>query len=329
MPRLRRSSPSEAGWTRRRSGRGFTYLGTDGAGLAKSDVDRARGLVIPPAWEDVWICPHENGHLQAVGTDQAGRRQYLYHPQWRTRQDAQKFERSHALGKALPTIRRRVRRDLAKSDMSEEKACALAVRLLDVGFFRIGSDSYTDEYGSFGLTTLERSHVHLQSDVATFEFIGKSGVEHSVVVDDETCLPTIRTLRRRRGGFDEFLAYKDGNRWSRLDAVRVNHYVGDVSGLEVSAKDFRTWHGTVLAAVALAESEEAGETKASRKRAVKAAMTEVGEQLGNTATVARNSYVDPRIVDNYESGQTIAMPSARRGAHSLSRVEKEVLRLLG
>ncbi|KRF11359.1 DNA topoisomerase [Nocardioides sp. Soil797] len=331
MTRLRRSSPDQPGWTRRRAGRGFTYRDQDGTRLAEADAERVRSLAIPPAWEDVWICPDEKGHLQAVGTDQAGRRQYLYHPDWRSRRDAEKFDRAQALGKALPAIRERVVDDLARSDLSEATACALAVRLLDVGFFRIGSEAYTDEYGSFGLTTLERTHVRISDGRATFEFGGKSGVEHTVIVDDALCLATIERLRRRRGGFDALLAYKCGRRWARLDATHVNNYLAEVSGLEVSAKDFRTWHGTVLAAIALAESDEAGQSKASRKRAVRAAMTEVGEFLGNTATVARSAYVDPRILDRYSEGQTVTVRGSSGASRSMAdqqRIEKSVLRLL-
>ncbi|QIX27566.1 DNA topoisomerase IB [Nocardioides sp. JQ2195] len=331
MTRLRRSSPTEAGWTRRRAGRGFTYLDSDGARLARTDADRARSLAIPPAWREVWICPHENGHLQAVGTDRAGRRQYIYHQAWQTRRDAEKFDRARALGRALPKVRDHLARDLAEPDLSAARACALAVRLLDVGFFRIGSDTYTDEHGSFGLTTLERSHVRLGAGAATFSFNGKSDIEREVVVDDALCLATIQKLRRRRGGFSEFLAFKDGRRWSRLGAAQVNQYLGDVSGLEISAKDFRTWHGTVRAAVALAGSEEAGDSKASRKRAVGAAMVEVGEFLGNTPTVARTSYVDPRVLDRFEEGRTVTVRRSAAGSPSVAdqqRIERSVLRLL-
>lgn len=328
MTRLRRSSPDQPGWTRRGAGRGFTYRDHDGRRLADADVERVRSLAIPPAWKHVWICPDEKGHLQAIGTDEAGRRQYLYHPAWRTRRDAEKFDRAQTLGKTLPAIRKRLAQDLARSDLSKATACALAVRLLDVGFFRIGNEAYTAEYGSFGLTTLERTHVRIRSGRATFEFGGKSGVENTVVVEDVLCLATIEKLRRRRGGFSSLLAYKDGSRWSRLDPAHVNNYLVEVSGLEVSAKDFRTWHGTVLAAVALAESDEAGLSKASRKRAVRDAMVEVGNLLGNTPAVARSSYVDPRILDRFEEGRTVTMRGGSASTADQQRIEKSVLRLL-
>ncbi|KRF10358.1 DNA topoisomerase IB [Nocardioides sp. Soil796] len=323
--RLRRVSPHDPGWSRRRAGRGFVYLDEVGERLPDDDAQRIRDLAVPPAWQDVWICPVVNGHLQAVGTDAAGRRQYLYHPDWRIRRDAEKFERTTSLGRALPRMRRAVSRHLRDDEMSEARACAVAVRLLDLGYFRIGNDVYTDEYGSFGLTTLERRHVRLSGEVATFDFVGKSGVEHVVTIDDARCVAAIKALRARRGGPDELMAFKHGRRWHRLEPATINDYVRAVSGVEVTAKDFRTWHATVLAAVALAQSPEPGESKASRKRAVRAAMEEVAEYLGNTPTVARTSYVDPRVLDLYEQGEVIG---TSRSA-SQSAVEKAVLLLLG
>lgn len=325
MARLRRVSPNDPGWTRRRAGRGFVYLDEAGDRLPDDDAQRIRDLAVPPAWQDVWICPVVNGHLQAVGTDAAGRRQYLYHPDWRARRDAEKFERATSLGRVLPRMRRAMARHLRDDGMSESRACAVAVRLLDLGYFRIGNDFYTDEHGSFGLTTLERRHVRVSGDVATFEFVGKSGVEHVVTIDDARCVAAIKALRSRRGGPEELMAFKQGRRWHRLDPATVNDYVREVAGVEVTAKDFRTWHATVLAAEALAQSPEPGESKASRKRAVRAAMEEVAEYLGNTPTVARTSYVDPRVLDLYEQGEVIGTgPSASHAA-----VEKEVLLLLG
>jgi DNA topoisomerase I len=311
MPRLRRTSPDQPGWTRRRVGRGFTYLDQHGQRLPEEDAQRVRDLVIPPAWRDVWVTPYPNGHLQAVGTDDAGRRQYLYHPAWRTRRDAEKFERMLDFGKALARARELVVTDLAREGMPLERACAAAVRLLDLGYFRIGNDVYADENGSFGLTTLERRHVRRRQDRLVFAFTGKSGVEHEIEINDRVVVETIEVMRRRRGGDLRLLSYKDGRSWRSVLPELVNAYLRETTGLEATAKDFRTWHATVLAAAALAESPEPGKTQASRKRAVSGAMKEVSSFLGNTPTLARSAYVDPRVIQAYEEGRTIASTTRR------------------
>jgi DNA topoisomerase-1 len=312
MPRLRRTSPDQPGWTRRRSGKGFTYLDERGRRLSPEDAERVRDLVIPPAWKDVWITPYPNGHLQVVGTDDAGRRQYLYHPQWRERRDAEKFDRMLLFGKALAKARERVLLDLGLEGMPLERACAAAVRLLDLGYFRIGNDVYADENGSFGLTTLERRHVRKHQNSLVFAFVGKSGVEHEITIDDEVVVEAVEIMRRRRTkGDDRLLSYRDGRSWRSLLPDLVNDYVRESTGLESTAKDFRTWHATVLAAAALAETPETGETKASQKRAVAGAMKEVASFLGNTPTLARSSYVDPRVVDAYQRGKTIERATRR------------------
>jgi DNA topoisomerase-1 len=306
MVRLRRTSPDQPGWTRRRAGSGFVYLDQHGERLPEQDAERVRSLVIPPAWRDVWVTPYPNGHLQAVGTDDAGRRQYLYHPEWRTRRDAEKFERMEEFGRALAKARDLVLTDLGRDGMPLERACAAAVRLLDLGYFRIGNDVYADAHGSFGLTTLERRHVRRHQDRLVFAFVGKSGVDHRIEIDDRVVIDAIEAMRRRRGTEGRLLSYKDGRSWRSLLPELVNDYVRASTGMEATAKDFRTWHATVLAAAALAETPEHGGSKASRKRAVSGAMKEVSQFLGNTPTLARSSYVDPRVIEAYERGRTIA-----------------------
>ncbi|WP_104105746.1 DNA topoisomerase IB [Nocardioides sp. 616] len=332
MPRLRRTAPDQPGWSRRRAGKGFVYLDQDGERLSEDDARRVRDLVIPPAWRDVWVTPYPHGHLQAVGTDDAGRRQYLYHPQWRARRDAAKFDRVLDFGRAMSRAREKVLTDLGTEGMELSRACAVATRLLDLGYFRIGNDVYADQNGSFGLTTLERRHVSRKGDRLVFCFVGKSGVEHCIEIDDPAVVEALEVMRRRRApGEPRLLAWKDGRTWRTLDSATVNSYIRETTGVEATAKDFRTWHATVIAAAALAQTSEPGHTKASRKRAVSATMREVSEFLGNTPALAKASYVDPRVVDAYEEGRTIGAAASRTYPTSDERqdaLERAVLELL-
>lgn len=305
MPRLRRVSPRSPGWTRRRRGKGFVYLDEAGCPLAPEHVARCKELVIPPAWRDLWICPHPNGHIQAVGTDDAGRRQYLYHPVWRKKRDEAKHDRVLEVAARLPQAREVVHEHLLLQGMPRERALAAAFRLLDLGFFRIGGESYAEQNGSYGLATIEKHHVRVEGDLVVFEYIAKSGKERLVALADEPVRDVVQALRRRRTGGPELLAYREDGAWRDVTSADINAYVKDVVGGEVSAKDFRTWHGTVLAAVALAVSASVAGSPTARKRAISRAMKEVSEYLGNTPTVARASYVDPRVIDLYEDGVTI------------------------
>jgi DNA topoisomerase-1 len=332
MVRLRTVYPQSKGWTRRRSGTGFFYLDADGQRLGPEDVTRIKSLVIPPAWNDVWICPFANGHIQATGIDAAGRKQYLYHPDWRVKRDAMKFDRVLEIGKDLAKTRAGVLEHLALDGMPLERAAATAVRLLDLGYFRIGSDAYADANGSFGLTTIRKRHVSRKKNRLVFCFVGKSGVEHCIEIDDPLAVAAVETMRRRRGDpEDELLAYRVGRQWVDVNAGTVNDYLRRTMGADITAKDFRTWHATVLAAEALASSDEPGDTRTSRKRAVRKAMVEVSEYLGNTPTIAKSSYVDPRVVDKYEDGVTIG-DAVRREYASLEErqeaLERAVLQLL-
>jgi DNA topoisomerase IB len=332
MARLRRSSPDDPGWSRRRAGRGFVHLDETGARLCDEDAERVKGLAIPPAWRDVWICAWPNGHLQAVGTDDAGRRQYLYHPDWRLQRDAVKHAHVLEFAAVLSRARERVVRDLGTPGMSLDRACATAVRLLDLGYFRIGNDVYADQHGSYGLTTLQRRHVRRRGTGLVFDFVGKSGVEHEITIDDPATVEALEVMRRRRApAAAELLAWKERGRWHDLASLHVNDYVRATTGMDATAKDFRTWHATVIAATALAESDEPGTSKASRKRAEVGAMKEVAEFLGNSPALARSSYVDPRVVDAYEEGRTIASAVRRQVATADERqsvLERAVLRLL-
>jgi DNA topoisomerase I len=331
MARLRRVSPQMKGWTRRRAGKGFAYYDAEGGRLPKEDIERIRSLAIPPAWQDVWICPWPYGHIQAIGTDAAGRRQYLYHPDWRIKRDELKFDRVKVAGTRLAKARERIIDDLRGEGMPLARAAATATRLLDLGYFRIGSDAYADANGSFGLTTLERRHVRRQGQDLVFSFTGKSGIEHSITISDPHVIESLNLMRKRRGGSTRLLAYRGEARWADLDASAVNAYISQMIAEDLTAKDFRTWHATVLAAVALAQSPEKGDTKSSQKRAVKAAVEEVSAYLGNTPTIARKSYIDPRVIDQYESGVTIKATLAKRYRDDSSRqaaIEKAVGRLI-
>ncbi len=320
------------GHSRQRRGKGFSYHDADGAALSPDELERVRSLVIPPAWTDVWICPFPNGHLQAVGTDDAGRRQYLYHPQWRARRDQSKFTRVAEAATMLPSARRQVSADLDLPAMPLERAAATAVRLLDVGYFRIGNDAYTDAHGSFGLTTLERQHVRRRHDSLVFAFVGKSGVSHSIEVDDPQALAALEVMRRRTDDSARLLAWKGPSGWSPLSSADVNSYLSELFGGTVTAKDFRTWHATVIAAEVLASTDETGASQASRARAIRQATREVAAYLGNTPTVARNSYIDPRVMDAYENGRTIGDAATKRYRTAAARqkgLEAAVLELLG
>jgi DNA topoisomerase-1 len=333
VPRLRTVSPKDPGWTRRRAGRGFIYLDYDGQRLPPEAVERCKLLVIPPAWREVWICPVPNGHLQAVGTDAAGRRQYIYHEQWRRKRDKSKHDRVLTVAAKLPSARKVVAEHLQLEGMPYQRALATAFRLLDLGFFRIGGEAYAEANNSFGLATIRREHVSIENRAVVFDYVAKSGQERYIALADELVLQAVRDLLRRRSGGPELLAYRDGESWKDVSSADINAYIKDVVGGEVSAKDFRTWHGTVIAAVALAAANEKARTESARRRAVSTAMKEVASYLGNTPSVARKSYVDPRLIDLFHDGATIS-PTLAATDQDLSdgtthgRIEEAVLNLL-
>jgi DNA topoisomerase IB len=308
MPRLRRADCSAAGIRRRRRGKGFEYLDQDGTRLTDEEtLARIRDLAIPPAWEEVWICPFPMGHIQATGVDARGRKQYRYHDKWRERRDQQKFDEMIDFARALPAMRRRVAADLDSDGMTRERVLACAVRLLDRGFFRVGGEDYAAENESYGLATIHKRHVRLIDDrTLVFDYPAKSGQRRVQSIVDAEVYEIVDALKRRRGGSPELLAYRDGRRWRDLKSADINAYVKEVTGADFSAKDFRTWNATVLAAVALAVSGPAAQASArARKRAVNRAVKEVAHYLGNTPAVARASYVDPRVFDRFEGGLTI------------------------
>ena len=308
MPRLRRVSCSAPGLTRRRRGKGFVYL--DAAGNRVTDeatLARISALVIPPAWEDVWICPLANGHVQATGVDARGRRQYRYHDAWRLQRDLEKHDRVLEFAARLPEARARLLEHLRSTDeLTRERVLACAVRLIDLGFFRIGGEQYAEENGSYGLATLRKEHVRVAGDEIELEFVGKSGKLWSRSVAEPEVTDVVARLKRRRGGGPELLAYRAGGAWVDVKSHDINAFLREVTGTEATAKDFRTWSATVLAAVGLAVSTHAATSPTARKRAVTRVVKEVAEKMGNTPAVCRASYIDPRVITLYEDGVTVA-----------------------
>ncbi|MFL5895613.1 MAG: DNA topoisomerase IB [Thermoleophilaceae bacterium] len=309
MSRLRRSDCAAHGFTRRRRGKGFEYLDEEGRHIDDpAVVERIAELRIPPAWKDVWICSADNGHIQATGIDAAGRKQYLYHPRWRERQDRKKFDAMIRFARALPAMRRHVERDLKGDGLTRERVLAAAVRLLDRGFLRIGGENYAEDNDSYGLATMRKEHVTVDANAAiNFDFPGKSGIRHVRYVVDEPVAEIVRELKRRRGGGDELLAYKDERgRWRDIRSPDIRAYVKEAAGEDYTAKDFRTWAGTVLAAVTLAATDpEQRKKKTANKRLITLAVKQVAYFLGNTPAVARSAYIDPRVFDRFRDGFTI------------------------
>ncbi len=330
--RLKRSDCSGVGIRRRRRGRGFSY--EDPAGIRIEDEEtlgRIRELAIPPAWEEVWICPEPLGHIQATGVDAAGRKQYRYHERWQQRAAERKFEQIREFARALPKLRRAVSRDLGLEGVPRERALACAVRLLDLGFFRVGGEEYADEHGSYGVATARREHVTVADGEMVFDFPAKSGQRRVQSIRDRDAIAAIEAMRRRRTGPADLLVYREKDGWHDVRSGGINGYIQERIGDQHSAKDFRTWHGTVLAAVALA-GEPKPRSKAAASRTISRAVKEVAEALGNTPAVCRRSYIDPRVLDRYRDGETVDVPAPRNGVISpsgRSRIERAVLGLLG
>jgi DNA topoisomerase IB len=298
-------------------------------------LERIRMLAIPPAWEDVWICPLANGHIQAVGTDARGRKQYRYHDDWRRRRDREKFEEMLDFARALPRLRRRVAKQVRGREPSRERVLAGAVRLLDRGFFRIGGEAYAEENNSYGLATMLKQHVRLEPrSVVVFDYPAKSGKRQLQSVVDPDVHRLVAELKARHGGSDELLAYKNGRRWHDVRSADINEHVKVLTGGDFSAKDFRTWNATVLAAVEVARAGPGATSRTARQRVIRQAVESVAEYLGNTPAVARASYIDPRVFDCFDAGVTIAAALAGSGEPDLDepavqrRVERAVLDLL-
>ncbi|MBC6451214.1 DNA topoisomerase IB [Actinokineospora xionganensis] len=332
--RLRRGDPDGPGARRVRHGRGFRYVDHTGAPVTDPEyLDRIRTLVIPPAWREVWICPHPNGHLQAVGIDDAGRKQYLYHEQWRRDRDDEKHERVLRLAARLPRIRGKVHDDLVSPGLGRDRVLAGALRILDRGVFRTGGEEYAEENDSHGVATLLREHVEVRRGEVRFCFPAKSAVERLAVIRDPDLARLVTALRRGRADTDRLFAYRAGRERHEVRAAEVNDRFRELAGNGFTVKDMRTWTATVLAAAEFA-AQDPPKSRTANKRAEAQVMRAVAEQLGNTPAVARRSYVDPRVSELFEEGKTIEATLRKLATQDLEnpqirdRIERAVLRLL-
>jgi DNA topoisomerase-1 len=330
---LRYVHDDRPGITRKGAGTGFSYRDPHGERITDpATLARIKALAIPPAWSDVWICPSANGHIQATGRDAKGRKQYRYHPKWREVRDEAKYEHVLAFGQALPGIRERVDADLRKPGMPKEKVLALIVRLLETTLIRVGNDEYAKDNDSYGLTTMRDRHVDVDGASVTFSYNGKSGIAHEVDLHDRRLAKIVKRCQEIPG--QELFQYldADGDR-QPIGSEEVNAYLREISGEDFTAKDFRTWAGTVLAARALAEFETF-DSEAAAKKNVVAAIERVAARLGNTTAVCRKCYVHPAVIDAYLDGDTVASLRDRAGRelrgklHELDPEEAAVLVLL-
>lgn len=343
---LVRVDPTTPGMSRRRRGRGWSYYDVTGAPITDpAELARIKSLVIPPAWQDVWISPDPEGHIQAVGTDAAGRRQYRYHDEWRRLRDREKYDRVLGLGQQLADVRGELLMRLVEKGLGRDRVLAAGVRMLDIGVFRAGGEEYApgddDEDGTFGLATLRREHVRLKRGAVFFSYPAKGGIPRTLALRDPLLHKVVNSLLRRRGGGEDLLAYRVGSSWHDVRAEDLNAAVKELMGEQFTCKDLRTWNATVLAAVTLAAAVAQGgvpEKERARKRVVNRAIKEVSEHLGNTPTVARSSYVDPRVLQRFEEGRTVLRALRKIGATSSvpdltddtsrAAVERAVVRLI-
>ncbi|WP_410638877.1 DNA topoisomerase IB [Amycolatopsis sp. lyj-346] len=334
--RLRRSDLRGPGIKRIRRGRGFSYAMPDGSPVTDAELlARIKDLVVPPAWRNVWICPYPNGHVQAVGTDDAGRRQYLYHEQWRRDRDEEKHDRVLQMARRLPRWRASVADDLAGRGLTRKRVLAAALRMLDRGIFRTGGEEYAEENGTHGVATLLREHAAVRGDECRFCYVAKGGLNREVAIRDAELAAVVKSLLRSRSGSDRLLVYREGGTWHEVHAADINERFKELAGEDCTAKDMRTWNATVLAAAAFAAAFAAADSPTSetaRKRAEAKVMKEVSTALGNTPAVCRSSYVDPRLVEAYRAERTIA-PALKRAANldgdeARAVLEKACARLL-
>jgi len=323
---LRYVSDEAPGVRRRRQGKGFSYSRPDGTAITDPG-ERARiaSIAVPPAWTDVWICPRPDGHILATGRDERGRKQYRYHPRWREVRDADKFGHLATFGAGLPEVRRVVDADLRRKGIPREKVLALVVKLLDETLIRIGNESYAVENDHYGLTTLRRDHVDIDGDQLVFDFVGKSGLDHEIHVEDPRLARIVHQCHELGG--QELFTYRDHGALVDVTSTDVNHYLAEIAGTGVTAKDFRTWGGTKVAAATLTLSRPP-ESETHAGKAILAAYDVAAEVLGNTRAVCRSCYVHPVVPDAFRTGDLHDTWKRARGRNGLDRTERTVLALL-
>jgi DNA topoisomerase-1 len=309
VPGLRRSDPHGPGTTREHSEAGFRYRDPSGAVITDAGtLRRIAALVIPPAWTDVWISPDPLGHIQATGVDIRGRTQYRYHPTWREQRDAQKFAHMLRFADALPALRTATVHDLKRRQLDKDRVVASAVRLIDLGLFRIGGERYAELDHHYGAATLEKRHVRVTREGVLFDYIAKEGKRRTITVTDEAIRSTVRNLLRSGNGLDALFCWEDGDTWHPLRSHHVSAYIAARAGGHFTAKEFRTWNATVLMGLLLANAAPSPAAH-SRKRVIAASVRGVADWLGDTPAVARSSYIDPRLISRYESeGQLPTIP---------------------
>jgi DNA topoisomerase-1 len=327
---LRYVSDTQPGIRRKKAGKGFTYVGPDGKTIRNpQELTRIRALAIPPAYTDVWICPSPNGHIQATGRDARGRKQYRYHPKWREVRDETKFGRMLVFSEALPKIRQGVERDLSLPGLSRHKVLATVVRLLECTCIRVGNDEYTKSNRSFGLTTLQDRHVEISGSTLRFEFRGKGGKTHLVNLDDRRLARIVQRCQALPGE-DLFQYIDDDGVRQTVGSGDVNDYIREISGQEFTAKDFRTWAGTLLAVAALKEVGHWASQRQAKSNVLRA-IDRVAEQLNNTRAVCRKYYVHPAVFDSYLGGtmlKHLRNGTKQAAKDDLNSEEVAVVRLL-
>jgi DNA topoisomerase-1 len=328
---LRYVSTDSPGISRCRSGKDFCYESPDGKRIKDDDtLGRIRSLVIPPAWTNVWICPASNGHIQAIGRDARGRKQYRYHPRYRAVRDEVKYDRMMAFAKALPHIRRRTAADLAKPGLPREKVLAAIVRVMEKTLIRVGNEQYAKQNKSYGLTTIRNHHAKVRGKKIHFEFRGKSGVEHEIDLEDPRLAKIVRKCQDLPG--EELFEYLDRDgRVVDVNSADVNDYLREIAGDHFTAKDFRTWAGTVLAATALKEIEAFDSEKQAKKNVLRA-IERVAKRLGNTTAVCRKCYIHPAVIDSYLDGtlsEVLSRKAGRELSRSMGRLPPEEAAILG
>ena len=317
---LRYVNNDSPGYTRKKNGDDFDYYDTEGKEITdEKRLLRIRRIAIPPAWTDVWICPSPNGHIQAVGRDARGRKQYRYHERWREVRDEGKYEKMVLFGQALPKIRKRIEKDLARPGLPREKVLATVIDLLERTFIRVGNEEYAQQNKSFGLTTLKNRHVDVSGTTVKFQFRGKSGVKHKKELDDRRLAKTIKKLQDLPG--QELFQYvREDGEIGNITSQDVNEYLKEITGEEFTAKDFRTWAGTVLASLALT-AQEPFETKKQAKSNIKTAIHAVATLLGNTPAVCRKCYVHPAVLESYLDGTLAESLKAKTEEAMLEKID--------